>query len=168
MAQNKNVSFAHPSKYRLVFPFFEFMTGNERAESVVINCSEVKLPGVTMTPEKVGTPYHDMRIVSPNVQWGDLQVTYHVDELYENYEILWSWFMYMKDPERLGMHNTEGMVDASIMIYSNNDNPRFRWNLKNIFPVSFGELLYTKKATDADDLEQAVVFSMDYFSLERL
>jgi len=29
-------------------------------------------------------------------------------------------------------------------------------------------LLYTKKATDADDLEQAVVFSMDYFSLERL
>lgn len=170
MATPKNISFAHLSKFRLVFPFMEFLSSgstNEKGNSMTLYCSQVSLPSVSITQTNVETPYYTMKLGNRGMTWGDLTAVYAVDEYYDNFEFLYNWFMFMQDPELYNLGNTEGMVDATLMIYSNNDNPKFKFTLKNIFPIALGGLEYSKELTDNSDMKHTVTFSMDYYKLEK-
>jgi hypothetical protein len=170
MTTPKNISFAHLSKFRLVFPYMDFLstTGtNEKGNSMTLYCSHVNLPTVAITQTLVGTPYYDMKISNRGMAWGDLTAIYSVDEYYSNFEFLYKWFMFMHNPELYNLGNTSGMVDASLMIYSNNDNPKFRFSLKNVFPIGLSGLEFSKEAVDNADIKHSVTFSVDYYKLER-
>lgn len=168
----KNISFSHPSKYRLTFPYMEFMdsfssTGRERGKDFTIYCSNVVLPAVITSPITVESPFYNMKITNPDQNWGELQATYSVDEYFINYEFLMNWFRSIHHPEEYALNNTTRMITASLHIYSNNDNPKFKFTLVNIFPISLGSITFTKENNDTDDLKHNVVFSIDYYKLER-
>lgn len=168
---NKNISFSHPSKYRLVFPYMSFMdsfssTGKERGKDFTLFCSNVVLPPVTTTPVTVETPYYNMKIANPDQSWGELQATYSVDEYFINYKFLSNWFRAIHNPEEYYLGGVPEMITASLHIYSNNDNPKFRFTLVNIFPISLGSINFTKESMDSDDLKHTVSFSIDYYKME--
>ena len=170
MTTPKNISFAHKSKYRLVFPFMDFLStsgNNEKGNGVTLYCSSVQLPTVNITQTKIGTPYYDMKIGNRGMNWGDLNVTYSIDEQYTNFEFLYNWFMFMQNPELYNLGNTKGMVDGTLYIYSNNDNPKLRFTLKNLFPTQLSGIDFTKEVMDSEDIKHQVTFSMDYYQLEK-
>jgi hypothetical protein len=165
-----NISFANKSKFRLVLPFMEFLSTesvNEKGNSMTLYCSNVILPNVAMTQTTIGTPYYDMKISNRGLSWGDLSVVYSVDEYYNNFEFIYNWFMYMHDPEIQNLGNTSGMVDATLYIYSNNDNPKLRFTLNNIFPTQISGIDFTKEIMDTEDIKHQVTFSLDYYKLEK-
>lgn len=168
---NKNISFSHPSKYRLVFPYMSFMdtfsdTGKERGKDFTLFCSNVILPSVVTSPVSVENPYYNMKIPNPDQNWGELQATYSVDEYFINYQFLMNWFKAIHNPEEYKLGGPAEMITASLHIYSNNDNPKIRFTLVNIFPISLGSINFTKESTDTDDLKHTVVFSVDYYKIE--
>lgn len=170
MTTPKNISFAHIAKFRLVFPYMDFLgtpVNKEKGDSMTLYCSRVNLPQMAMTQTEIGTPYYNMKISNNGIQWGDITAVYSVDEYYTNFEFLYNWFMFMHDPELYNLGNTKGMVDASLMIYSNNDNPKFRFTLKNVFPIGLGTLDYNKESIDSEDIKHSVTFSVDYYKLEK-
>ena len=169
MTTPMNISFADKSKFRLSFPFMDFLSTpskNEKGDGVTLFCNTVSLPSVGITQTKIGTPYYDMKIGNRGMNWGDLAISYAVDELYSNYNFIYKWFMYMNDPEVYKMGNVSGMVDATLYIYSNNDNPKLKFLLKNIFPIQLNGIDFSKEAMDSEDIKHQVVFSVDYYKLE--
>jgi hypothetical protein len=172
MPNTKNLSFSHTSKFRLSFPFLPFLstqTDTEKGDSVLLYCDSVTLPGITNTAINIEVAgYHDFKLPNSDIQYGTMSITYHVDELFSNYEMLYRWMMYMKDPERWGAGPMDGMVNASLHIYTNNDNPKFAFTLVNFWPIGLGPLSFSKKDTSGDDLEHTATFTMDYWKLERL
>lgn len=172
MTTPKNISFSHASKYRLVFPYMPFMDSfssieKERGKDFTLYCSSVVLPAVMTTPFTVENPYYNMKITNPDQNWGELQATYSVDEYFINYEFLLNWFKSIHNPEEYALNNTTRMITASLHIYSNNENPKFRFTLVNIFPTNLGSISFTKESMDAEDLKHNVTFSIDYYKLER-
>lgn len=172
MPNYKNISFSHTSKFVLSFPFLPFLdTPNqkERGESVTLNCSNVVLPGMTITPTTIeNAGYHDFKIPNSDIKFGDMAITYHVDEMFENYEMLYTWLLFMKNPETWSTQDAlSGMVNASLHIATNNDNLKFRFTLVNFWPTALGSLTFNKADTTGDDLENTATFTMDYWKLER-
>lgn len=167
-----NISFSHKSKFHLDFPYMEFLPlssygTTEKGKGLTLFCSSVNLPSVSVTQTEVPTPYYTMKLSNRAMTWGNFTATYSVDEYYNNFEFMYNWFMYMHNPETYNLGNTGGMVDASLHIYSNNDNAKFRFTLKNIFPIELGSIDYTKEITDGEDLKHTVTFSMDFYKLEK-
>jgi len=171
MPNTKNLSFSHTSKFRLSFPFLPFLstgTENEKGDSVLLYCDAVSLPGITNTAVNIeNAAYHDFKLLNSDAQFGQMSITYHVDELFANYEMLYRWMMYIKDPETFGIGSNDAMVNASLHIYTNNDNPKFAFTLVNFFPTGLGPLNFSKRDATGDDLEHTATFSMDYWKLER-
>lgn len=166
-----NLSFAHLSKFRIIFPFMSFLsTGTtfEQGKSMTLNCSHINLPDLSITQTEIPTSFYTMKTTNRDMKWGNLNAIYSVDELYTNFKFMYDWFMYMHDPETYIVNNTDAMVDATLMIYSNNNNPKLQFTLKNVFPIGLGGLEYSKESVDNEDIKHAVSFSVDYYKLEIL
>ena len=163
---SRNISTAHPSKWRLVFPYMEFLstsTNNEKGEDFILYCSEVQLPGLTLDTVIVETPVVDIKSPSARLNVDDLIVTYSVDELFTNYKFIMDWLYYIKDPETFG--HTNQFIDASLWSYSNNDNPKVEFRLKNVWPNAIEPISFDKKIDDSEDLENTVTFSLESFRI---
>lgn len=171
MATPKNISFAHPSKFRLVFPFMPFMdefysTEKEAGRTFTLYCSQVSLPAFSMPSIGVDTPYYQMKIPYEGMSFGELTAVYSVDEYFNNFQFLYNWMLRMKNPEEYNLGGKNEMITASLFIYSNNDNPKFRFTLVNVFPVGLGAINFSKEQADGEDLKHSVTFTLDYYKLE--
>lgn len=161
-----NISSFHPTKFRLVFPFLPFLGENEKVDALVLYCSEVTLPDLSMEPDIIPNQSYDSKYITKNLNYGDMDVVYAIDEKFTNYKLLFQWMMYLKHPEEFEVKNQK--IDASLMIYTNNDNPSFKFNLKNIFPIGLAGINFNKKTSDTEDLENIVTFAMEYYLIEEV
>lgn len=157
----KNISTAHSTRHRLVFPFLPFLGENEKADDMILFCSEVSMPGLSMEVEEIPEQFYDRKMPTKNLRYGDLTVTYTIDEKFDNYKLLFNWLMYLKSPESFGVNKEQ--IDVSLFIYSNNDNPLFSFTLKNIFPFELTGIEFNKKNNTADVMEGTVSFAMEYY-----
>lgn len=165
--RNLNLSTQHETNYRLVFPYLPFLstsTTTQKLEPVLLYLKTVTLPQVSMTPTIVESPYIQFKETSKDITYGDLIVTYAVDELLTNYKIVYDWILSMKHPERFGI-TSKNKVNASLHILSNNKNPKIEIELIDIFPITISELPFTLNSTEARDLEVSVTFSMLYYKV---
>lgn len=161
-----NISTAHPTKFRLVFPYLPFLGDNEKADSLVLYCSEVTLPDLSLEADIIPNQSYDSKYPTKNLNYGDMDVVYAIDEKFTNYKLLFEWMMYIKHPERYEVRTQK--IDASLMIYTNNDNPSFKFNLKNIFPIGLAGINFNKKTSDTEDIENNVTFAMEYYLIEEI
>lgn len=166
MATETNISTSHPSKFRLVLPFLDFLSDTEKGDDLILYCSEITLPGITLEPTIVETPYHDFKEPSNKITFDDLIVTYSVDELFVNYTLLLDWLYYLKDPERFEVRDQK--INATLLIYSNNDNPKTAVDFTNIFPIAIEPITFDKRVEDSEDLEHTVSFAAETFSVRSL
>jgi hypothetical protein len=156
-----NVSTAHPSKFKLVFPYMEFLGTRERGEYFNLWCSEVNLPGIKLGIDKVVNQLYTDSQPDGMITFGDLEVTFSIDELFENYGFIYNWMMYINNPERLKVNNP--LIDATLHVYSNNNNPKLKFTIKDINPYSLSDIKFSTKTSDVKDMEAKVVFSISYF-----
>ena len=162
----QNISTAHPSKFRLVFPFLPFLGDDEKGDALLLYCSKVTLPDLSMEPDIIPNQFYDAKVPTRNLTYGDMEVTYTLDEKYTNYSLLFNWLMYLKHPEGFIVRNEP--INATLMIYSNNDNPKFKFELKNIFPLALTGIDFDKTVNTTDDMEATVTFAMEYFLIEEI
>lgn len=157
----KNISTSHSTRHRLVFPFLPFLGDSEKGDDFILFCSEISMPGLSMEVEEIPEQFYNRKMPSKNLQYGDLVATYTIDEKFDNYKFLFNWIMYLKSPESFGVVSQK--IDASLFIYTNNDNPLFDFQLKNIFPFELSGIEFNKKNNSAESLEGTVSFAMEYY-----
>lgn len=161
-----NISVAHPTRFRLSFPFLPFLSETEKGDGLLLYCSDVELPELSMEPDKIATPYYPIKMAKGDFECSNITVKYSVDELFANYRFLYNWFMYQKNPERYKVNNE--YVDAALHIFTNNGNIKFHFTLKNIFPIKLSPIQFSTKTMDGKDLTHECVFSLDYFKMETI
>jgi len=163
MTTPRNISTAHPTKWRLVFPFLNFLSDKEKGDDLILFCSEVQLPGITLDTILIETPYYEQKEASNKISFDDLIITYSIDEKYNNYKLLLDWLLYIKHPERYEIRNQK--VTASLFTYTNNENPSTEFVLHNIFPVSIEPISLDNKIEDSEDILHTVSFAIEYFTI---
>ena len=186
--QPTKLDYASPTQFKfgiLQLPKVEFFTVS------------ANVPEISGTPAILNTPYKDIPTMGDKLDYGNLSISFIVDEYLENYLSLHNWLTGIGFPKSRSQFTTHRDVtsnmpdsqrstssdigdvgnatpdkamysDANLIILSNKNNPIVEINFQDIFPISLGGLDYTQAATDVDNLIATAEFAYKIYEIKTL
>ncbi len=145
----------------------------------------VSLPSITLNRSEIPTPFVKIPFAGDHLDFGELALTYKVDENLKNYLEIYNWLIAIGFPDSFNQYkqidfarsskNTgnvkpmtgEGVYsDISLTILSSAMNPIHTITFFNAFPTSLSELEFTTTDTDVNYLTSSVSFAYQKFTVE--
>lgn len=155
------------------------------------------IPGISLNATVQPTPLADIPLPGDTISFGDLEITFLVDENLENYQELHRWIRAIGFPkertefknfrednvDRFPTGNTKSIPsdsvkprtsdsamysDATLTILSNKNNPVVNILFSNVYPVSLSSLQYTNDSTDTEYLSATATFQYQIYDFENL
>ena len=153
------------------------------------------IPGISLSELVIPTPYKDIPIMGDKITFGNLEVSFIVDEYLENYVSIHNWLIGIGFPKNRTQFSSfrsdtsnnptsaksvsvdsvgkatpdRGMYsDATLTILSNKNNPLIEVRFSDLFPVSLSALNYDNAATDVDYLTAQISFRYKLYEIVTL
>jgi len=147
----------------------------KRLPSVNFFASRVNMPGLTLNAVPVPTPFKVMHMAADKLEYGDLSVTFKVDEDMQNYLEIFDWLVGIGFPtkfderKQLVKPNGDGIFsDGTMIITSSAKNPNMEVTFRDLIPTSLSDLDFTTQSSDVDYLEATVTFKFLYYTINRI
>ena len=147
----------------------------------------VSLPSITLNRTDIPTPFVKLPIAGDHIDFGELTVTYKVDEDLKNYLEIYNWMVAIGFPDSFDQYKVvdeyrrsrnTGTVqpmsglgvysDATLTILSSAMNPVHNITFLNAFPTSLSELEFTATDSDVNYLTSTVTFAYQKYTIESL
>ena len=184
--QPTNLDYASPTQFA-----FNIL----QLPKVQFNTTAVSVPDLTLGEAVIPTPFKDIPIPGTNITYGNLDITFIVDEELEKYREIHGWLTGIGFPQQRSQfsffrNNTSvtpsdartvsvdqvGSAvadrsmysDATLTILSNKNNPIVEVRFEDIFPVSVGALSFTQQATDVENLTADVSFRYKIYTINKI
>ena len=184
--QPDKLDYSSPTQFRFMInqlPKVQFFT------------TAANIPDISLGEAVIPTPYKDIPIMGDKITFGNLDVSFIVDEHLENYVSIHNWLIGICFPknrqqfssfrsdtsnnptsaktvsvDRVGNATPDrGMYsDATLTILSNKNNPLVEVRFTDIFPVSLSALSYDNAATDVDYLTAQISFRYKLYEIVTL
>jgi len=162
---------------------------------VQFNTTAVTIPDLTLGEAVIPTPFKDIPIPGTNITYGNLDITFIVDEELDNYREIHGWltgigfpqqrdqFAFFRNstsvtpstPSNVSVDQVGRAVadksmysDATLTILSNKNNPIVEVRFEDIFPVAVGALSFTQGATDVEYLTADVSFRYKIYTINKI
>tara|TARA_Y100000992_G_C21123025_1_gene422835 strand:+ start:113 stop:691 length:579 start_codon:yes stop_codon:yes gene_type:complete len=155
------------------------------------------IPEIALSDAVIPTPFKTIPVMGQNLTYGNMSVTFVVDEFLENYRELHEWLTaigFPKSREQFKKFRTQtsntpsetttpkvdvGSVgktvpdsamfsDATLTILSNKNNPIVEVRFSDIYPVSLGALEFTQGATDVEYTTVSADFTYKLYEIHAL
>ena len=155
------------------------------------------IPDLTLADVVIPTPFKPIPVLGQNLTYGNLNITFIVDEFLENYRELHEWLTgigFPKDRKQFSEFRSNtanrgtasptpvadvGKVgksipdasmfsDATLTILSNKNNPILEVRFANMYPVSLGALEFTQQAGDVEYLTVQADFTYQIYEIVSL
>ena len=152
------------------------------------------IPDLSLSDVVIPTPFKPIPVLGQNLTYGNLSITFIVDEFLENYLSLHSWLYGIGFPKNRqqfsdfrgsesvtpiatqGASNDIGDVkpatasrgmfgDATLTILSNKNNPIVEVRFKDIYPASLTGLNYSQVQTDVEYLTASSDFKYTLYEI---
>ena len=155
----------------------QFKFGINQLPKVEFFTTAANIPDISLGELVIPTPYKNIPIVGNTLTYGNLDISFIVDEYLENYITIHNWLVgigFPKDRQQFtdfrsttsntssagsGGNTDIGKVgktsadrpfysDATLTVLSNKNNPIVEVRYSDMFPVSLSGLSYSQDATD--------------------
>lgn len=150
-------------------------------------CTEVNIPGLQMSNATQPTGLRQIPVPGTQLEFGDLLVTFMIDENFENFEEIYGWIRGLGFPvdhsdyaslnaagrDRFPVQGKEGtksaipaggtLSDATLSILSAKNNVIKEVRFIDIFPVQSTGASFTQQATDIAYMTSTVTFKYSYY-----
>ena len=183
--QPTKLDYASPTQFKFSInqlPKVEFFT------------TAANIPDITLSDVVIPTPFKPIPVLGQNLTYGNLSLSFIVDEFLENYRELHDWLTGIGFPKdrkqfkefRSNTSNTGnasatpvqdvGKVgktvpdaamfsDATLTVLSNKNNPIVEVRFSNLYPVSLGALEFNQGATDVEYLTTTADFTYQLYEI---
>jgi hypothetical protein len=138
----------------------------------------VILPGIQMGAFESPTPFKVIPITGDHVTFGELQVTFKIDENMENYRSLFDWVTQIGFPDNFDQYagieakasyTGEGIYsDATLMILTSGMNANIKVDFVDLFPVSLTDVTMDTRDTNIEYVEASCAFRFRNYTMTRL
>lgn len=140
----------------------------------------VNLPTIQLGDTAVPTPFRRMPIAGDHIDFGDLQITFKVDESMKNYIELFNWIKAIGFPDNFEQHKAvdpkfvkygsgEGVYsDATLVVMSSAMNPIHEIIFTELFPVSLTDFVFDSRNSDVEYIEATATFKFSKFDIKSL
>ena len=169
-----NTNFLQPNKFTLNF---------SRAPNLQYFCQTISLPGISTSEIPVNNPFVELYAPGEKTIYDVLNVTFIVDAELQGWLEIHDWLRAMTFPTeyeeyqslgKLTQFNTAQVTktpqytDASITILSASNKPYYRFNFKDLFPISIGGFVMSSTDTPDTIITSDATFRFTYYNVERL
>tara|TARA_R100000406_G_scaffold20488_1_gene12581 strand:- start:479 stop:1048 length:570 start_codon:yes stop_codon:yes gene_type:complete len=147
---------------------------------------QVNVPGLDLGVATQATYLTDIPRAGEKLTFGDLTLTFLVDEDLSNYLEIQNWMRGLGFPESLdqiydwqkrrdptnypGVTKDDQMLnlysDGTLAIYNSADNPNFKVTFKDMFPSSLSPLQFDSQQTDVQYLTATVNFKYTVYNID--
>jgi hypothetical protein len=128
-------------------------------------CQAANVPDVSMPTIDVPSPFRSLPIIpGGGVSFGDLNLTFIIDEDLKNYISIHNWIRDNGNADQ--MKTTEEYPKYSngqLHIVTSQFNPHFVVDFQNIFPIQLSGMSFDARMTDVDYLTAEVTFKHQQF-----
>jgi hypothetical protein len=139
---------------------------------------KASIPSITLGAADVDTPFTKIPFPGTKLTFGNLQVTFKVDENMLNYLEIYSWLRDVGFPDNFaqysniaGQQMTSGngvFSDITLIVLSSAMNPNMEITFFDCFPVDLSELEFDSTLSDVDYLTATVTFALRRFDVKAL
>jgi hypothetical protein len=137
----------------------------------------VTLPGITIGSYDQPTPFKILPTIGDHITYGDLDVTFKVNEDLGNYIQIFNWITQIGFPDNFDQHKAianknkasgDGIYsDATFMLLSSAMQPIIQVEIQDMFPVSLTSLEFNSRDTTIEYIEATVSFKFkNYYFTE--
>lgn len=129
----------------------------DKAPELQYKTQRVSLPSITLDMAEVPTPFTTIHY-SGTIEYGELAVTFLVDEDMDNYLEIVNWMNQLGHPESLTALARPIEHDAIVTIMSSAKRPRMKVKFYDIQPTSITPLELDSTLTDVPYVPATVTF----------
>ena len=155
------------------------------------------IPDLTLADVVIPTPFKPIPVLGQNLTYGNLSITFIVDEFLENYRELHEWLTGIGFPKdrkqfsefrsntanrgtasatpvqdvgKVGKSVSDSAMfsDATLTVLSNKNNPIVEVRFANMYPVSLGALEFSQQASDVEYMTVQADFTYQLYEIVAL
>lgn len=169
---NKNL--LQGSKFKLNF---------DRLPDVSFFCTEVNIPGMSLTENMVATPFKDFNVAGDKLTYDPLEVTFLLNENLSPWREIHDWIRGLGFPVKFDEYKnlsnlqaakmysglaslgseTPQYSDGRLTIYTNKNNPSILVSFKDLYPIDISSIQFASKMTADDVITATVKFGFMYY-----
>lgn len=152
----------------------EFKFNLARLPKTNFMVQRASIPSLSLSSIVQPTPFHAPKRTGHTLSYGDVSVTFKVDEDIENYKEIYDWMFGLGFPssnveyKNLVESSFGDYSDGSLIVMSSQKNPSVMFTFENMFPTSLSSLEFDTTQDDVTYVDCTVDFSFDKFKMERL
>jgi hypothetical protein len=163
--QPSNPSFLSPLGFRLQI---------NKTPAVNYFVQGVTLPSVSLATADVDTPFTKIPFPGTRLTYGNLRITFKVDEDMQNYLEIYNWLKGIGFPDNFAQYagtSTPGAIDdifsdITLTVLTSAMNPQTEITFYDCFPVDLSELLFDSTSADVEYLTATVTFANRRFEVK--
>jgi hypothetical protein len=143
----------------------------QRIPSVTYFCQSCNIPAFSFSEIIQPTRFNPAKHPGRGYEYGDLDITFLVDEDMVNYLEIYDWMRLMgnlEDHSEYEENTNQHFSDASITILNSAMNANLSVNFKNIFPKSLSGIDFSSTNSDTEPLLVTATFAYTTFEVVKL
>lgn len=150
-----------------------FLAGNratlaiEKLPQFIYAVQDYTLPDVQLPPARMGTPFVDIPFAGEKLDFGPLTVSFLVEENLENWNSILKWMIGLGFPVTHKEYQDKEIAysDATMIIYSNHQNPLATIKLYDIYPQSLAGIEFSSQEQETVYRQSTVSFAVTRYEV---
>lgn len=149
----------------------EFVVTVKRLPHVQFFTQRVSIPSVSLQPIERPTPFKSLYETGDRLTFGELNLSFIVDENMSNYIEVFNWMKGIAFPNNFdqykNLENSDDGIrsDISLVIMNSNKNPNIEVNYLNCFPITLSDISLDTTQTDIVYPEATVTFQYNSYDI---
>ena len=145
-----------------------------RIPNVEFFTQKITIPSITSTAVEIDTPLAAIYMEQDKLQYGDLELSFIVDENMNNYKEILNWMEGIASPESTKQRalidaGKDGVTSDIILTVTNSHkNPNLRFKFTNCFPTNLGQIDLDINVQDVAYATCSVTMRYDTMQMEQL
>jgi hypothetical protein len=147
----------------------------KRSPNLNFFATEINVPSFEIGIAQLPTPFKILEIPGDKPRFGDLFITFKVDENLNNYLEIFNWLAKIGYPESFDQYASiknsskasgQGIVsDATLTILNSSFDPTTEVRFENLFPYSLSELNFSTANLNVDYITARVAFKFNMMKI---
>lgn len=165
--ENKN--FLSPLNFRFLI---------KKAPHVNFFIQKVNVPSITLISPEPNNPFVKTPIPGEHMNFGDLKISFKVDEDLQNYLEVHNWIRALGKPENFDVYKAiqdkpsytgDGIYsDITVMVLSSTKMPNYEITYIDAFPVSLSELEFNTTDENVNYITASATFKYTYYNITNI
>jgi hypothetical protein len=150
----------------------------KKAPHVNFFIQKVNIPGITMLSPTPNNPFVKTPYPGDHLNFGDLSISFKVDEDLQNYLEIHNWMRALGKPENFEQYKTiqnqpimsgDGIYsDIGIVVLSSAKMPNYEITYTDAFPISLSDINFTTKDLSVNYIEASATFKYTYYTITNI